>query len=618
MPTAVNMLLESQKYSNLSDFLRSRDNREAIAAYVIDEGHQSTFFNNFPGLMYQEYQMDKLVGDVAKIRHFNQTIGTGIVGPAKIGRQLAGNEAMSRSAYRNVQMTFGVHRYAVALENIVDKKVLPTTTVSYILQSTTKWWAMQDDIDSFMTLFRDYPFYVSETLGLTNTEVQERVLSLFGRGTINDVGALVDVIFAGNGSKTDIEPGAAVTGFRSTAAGDRVGLVDTDTLTSSFVDSLAQYIQNQLKMPATEVKGEQPFHSMIIERRDMQLLFINSASTLTLDLKNISALPKVNSQTLNEHAIFSRELGELFGIRFMTYGQIDKSLDPAQAAPKQIKEFKNSIYEDLMGKAIKPEAKVLAAAFTGESVTGLTTYEAGYLAPFGAGIGGRGVSIVPNTYQLFVSSGAKFFPYFDGMSLTYGKDSINGIDSGLYGDGILPGAISLMYLGRMQVGQGNTATTRWKVVYKGPIYTGTIQIGNNNDVVSYVEDAFKLEIVGLHRWNPGAGSFDVNTLAADWATFKAFLGIGAGNAIDPTLRSRQYQFNRRIHMFEAVRTIVFGQQLLYKVNGGGVEYNQEVRDYGAFTGSGLNVVQGKKLVESGHGLINNHALVCFKRPVATI
>ena len=39
--------------------------------------------------MYQEYQMDKLIWDVVKIRHFNQTIGNGIVWPAKIDRQLA-------------------------------------------------------------------------------------------------------------------------------------------------------------------------------------------------------------------------------------------------------------------------------------------------------------------------------------------------------------------------------------------------------------------------------------------------------------------------------------------------------------------------------------------------
>ena len=57
----INMLLESQKFDNMSSFLRSKDNREAIAAYIIDEGSQGTFFANFPELMYQEYQIDQMV-----------------------------------------------------------------------------------------------------------------------------------------------------------------------------------------------------------------------------------------------------------------------------------------------------------------------------------------------------------------------------------------------------------------------------------------------------------------------------------------------------------------------------------------------------------------------------
>ena len=133
---------------------------------------------------------------------------------------------------------------------------------------------------------------------------------------------------------------------------------------------------------------------------------------------------------------------------------------------------------------------------------------------------------------------------------------------------------------------------------------------------TFIEDAYKLEIIGLHRWNNGSGKFEAaNTLAADWATFKAFLGINAATkVIDPALQTLQYVFNRRIHMFDTVRSLIFGSNLLYKVNGGGVEYATETRDYGSFTGQGLSVVQGKKLVQDGHGIINNHAIVAFKRP----
>lgn len=612
----VNMLLESNKYENLSSFLRSRDNREAIASFIIDEWHHSTFFNNFPELVYQEYNLDSIVWDVVKIRHWNQTIGIGVVWSAKQGRQLAGNEAMSRSAYRNIQMTFWVHRYAVALENIVDKKILPEANVKYILGSTTKWWAFQDDLDTFFTLFRDYPYYVSETEGLTATEVNERVLSLFGRWTINDTGAVTDVIFSGNGTKGDIEPGATVTGFRSAAAGDKVGLADGDTLTSTFIDTLSQYIWNQLLMPAIEIKGEKPFYGMIVEERDTNLLFQNSNSTLVQNLKDISGLDKVTSTTVEEHPIFTREIMNLYQIKFMKYWMIDKNVDPIKQAPNQVKDNVNSIYEKLMGKAIKPEAKILAAATTGETVTGLTEYNAGYLA---SGLV-RWVSAVAATYQLFVSSGAKFFPYFDGTA-AYGADSLNHIDEGLHGGWAATGH----YLWRLQVGQGTTATTRYKVVYKWPIYSGTIQVGTNLGINTFIEDAFKLEIVSLHAWNNTNGEFDSTNLlsgggaAAAWATFKAFIGIEAATkVINPSLLTRAYERNRRIHMFDTVRTIVFGKQLMYKVNWGWVEFNQETRDYGAFTGSGLNVVQGKKLTQSGHGLINNYAIVAFKRPIPLI
>lgn len=604
--TPVNMLLESQKFENMSSFLRSKDNREAIAAYVIDEGHASTFFANFPELMYQEYQIDQTVGDIIKIRFMNMSMGNGVPGPAKVGHQLSGNEALSRAAWRTTTLTFGVHRYAVAIENIVDKKVLPQNQISHILQSTSKWWTMQDDIDSFFCLFRDYPHYVSEVDTLTSTEITERVLPLFGRG-YNDVTAKVDVIFAGDGSKGDIEPGATVTGFRSAAAGDKKGLADTDTLTDTFIDQLAQYIGNSLLMPAIDLEGDRPFYGLVMEQQDMIYLFKNSSTGVVKTLGDISGYHMVTEEITKQHPIFTRMLGELYGIRFVKYAMIDKKPDPKLQAPHTHTDFNNTVYEKLMGLAIKPEAKVLAAATTGDTVSGLTTWAGGYLK---SGLT-RGVSAVAATYQIFVSSGAKFFPYFDGTS-AYGADSINHIDAGLYGGGAASGA----FLGRMQIGQGSTATTRWKIVYKGPIYSGALQVGANDTINTFVEDAYKLEIVGLHRWNPIAGNFDAaSTLAADWAAFKAFLGIDAGTlAIDQTLLDRKYMFNRRCHMFDAVRTMVYGKKLMYKINGGGAEFNQELRDYNAFTGNGLNVVQGKKLVQSGQGLLNNYAIVCFKRP----
>jgi hypothetical protein len=539
----------------------------------------------------------------------NMTMGNGVPGPAKTGHQLSGNEALSRTGWRTTTLTFGVHRYAVAIENIVDKKVLPTNQISYILQSTSKWWTMQDDLDSFFTLFRDFPHYVSEVDGLTSTEITERVYPLFGRG-FNDVTAKVDVIYAGDGTKGDIEPGTAVTGFRSVAVGDKKGLVPTDTLTDVFIDSLSQYISNSLMMPAIAVEGDRPFYGLVMEQQDMINIFKNSSTGIVKTLSDISGLHEVSPEVTSEHPIFTRMLGELYAIRFVKYAMIGKKVDPKLQAPHTFTDFDNTVYEKLMGLAIKPEAKVLAAATTGETVSGLTIWSAGYLK---SGLV-RGVSSVASTYQIFVSEGAKFFPYFDNTAI--GADSVNHIDSGLYAGG----AASNTFLGRMQIGQGATATTRWKIVYKGPVYSGALNVGTNDAINTFVSDTYKLEIVGLHRWNPDTGNFDAtSTLAADWAAFKAFLGINAGTlVIDQTLLDRKYQFNRRVHMFDVVRTMVYGKKLIYKVNGGGAEFNQELRDYGAFTGNGLNVVQGKKLVTSGQGLLNNYAVVCFARPPITM
>ena len=269
---------------------------------------------------------------------------------------------------------------------------------------------------------------------------------------------------------------------------------------------------------------------------------------------------------------------------------IDPSVDSRIQAPQTVTEHVNTIYERLYGKAIKPEAKVLAATEAGNAISGFTPWAGGYLT--------TGVSRdhTIGAFQLYLSGGANMFPFFN-QGAVYGIDSINHIDAGLYGNGVTPGAVSNTFLGRLQVGTGITATTRWKIVYKGPFHAGAIQIGVDLGRTTFVEDAYKLEIIGLHRWNAGTGKFDTNTLVADWATFKTFLGInGTTRAIDPSIITRTVERNRRVHMFDVVRTLCFGKSLIYKVNGDGVELNQETRDYGAYKGWGLNIIQGKKIV----------------------
>ena len=617
----LNMLEESAKYSDLQSFIRARDNAAALANFIIDEGHRTTFFANFPGLIHQEYFVgskgskgNEMVGDVAKIRFENFTMGIGVPGLPSASRQLAGNEAMSSTAYREEQISFGGHRYAVAIENMKSRKVLPERNVARIIGSTTKWWAFQDDLDTFMTLFRDYPFYVSETNGMTLAQINADIATMFGRG-FNDLGgARPDVIFAGDGTKGDIEPGATVTGFRSTAAGDKVGLVDTDTLTSTFLEKLSNYLGNSgLKMPALTVENELPFYGLILEQQDVTNIMLNSSSTLVADLKNMTAFSQVSSETLAKHPIFSKVLGGLFQIKFMKYSQIDPQVDSRIQAPNNIQQQVNTIYDDLYGKAIKPEAQVLAATVANGAITGLTSWAAGYL------VAGVTRDVTQGAYQLYLSSGANMFPYFDD-TVNYGADSINHIDNGYYNSGGVAGAFDGTYVGRLQVGSGTTATTRWKITYKGPYYAGSIQIGTNLGTGTFVEDAYKMEILGLHRYVPGTNSYAASsTLAADWAAFKTFLGVnGVSNAIDPALVDRVYTRNRRVHMFDTVRTIVFGKSLLYKINGEGVDFQNETRDYNAFSGYGLNVIQGKKVVTSGRGLVNNYAILVFKRPLVIL
>lgn len=619
----LNMLEESQKYSDLQSFIRARDNAEALANFIIDEGHRTTFFANFPGLIHQEYFVggkgskgNAMVGDVAKIRFENFTMGIGVPGLPSASRQLAGNEALSTTAYREEQISFGGHRYAVAIENMKSRKVLPERNVARIIGSTTKWWAFQDDLDSFFTLFRDYPFYVSETNGLSAGTISSDISTMFGRG-FNDLltGARPEVIYAGDGTKEDIEPGATVTGFRSTAAGDKVGLADTDTLTSTFLEKLSNYLGNSsIKMPALTVEDELPFYGLLLEQQDVTNIMLNSSATLIADLKNMTAFQQISSETLAKHPIFSKVLGGLFQIKFFKYSQIDPKIDPRIQSPHNVKEQVNTIYDELYGKAIKPEASVLAATELNNVITGLTSWAAGYL------VSGVTRDVTQGAYQLYLSSGANMFPYFDGTG-NYGNDSVNHIDNGYYNSGGTVGAFNSTYVGRLQVGNGTTATTRWKIVYKGPYYAGAIQIGTNLGTGTFVEDAYKIEVIGLHRWVPGSNAFAANpsTLAADWATFKTFLGInGTTKTIDPALVDRAYMRNRRVHMFDTVRTLVFGKSLLYKINGEGVDFQQETRDYNAFSGYGLNVIQGKKIVTSGRGLVNNYAIVVFKRPLVTL
>lgn len=639
MATNVNMLLQSAQFSDLSTFLRARDTREAIAAYILDEGSELTFFDKFPGLVYKEFRLEEAVGDVIKLRFFNMTRGVGLPGPFKTSRQLAGSEAMTRSHYRQELMSVGVHRYAVALDNIIDKKVLPQQLVAHTFAMMTSWWAERDDTDTFLTLFRDFPSYVSEVQNLTNTEIQERLYPLFGQGTYNGIGSAPDYIFAGSGTKNDIEPGATVTGFKSAAAGDRVGLAGTDTLTDTFIQALGDYLEQQMGTMPIEYSGVAPFYGLIADTADVKNIFKNSSATLVTNIKAMTRNNDGGNEIFKKNPIFTRNIEHLYNVRIFKWGPISPLFGASGDISENAKDGKQdkgqlsvSIRKGLRGTPINPQAKIIAAAVGGETITGQSLWTGGDLNT-STWSEGRGNGSVATNYWLYLSNGAEHFPYFDGTA-TIGAQSYNQIDAGYLNitdptkgaggaNGATYGSVDGSgYYGRMQVGQGATATTRWKLVYAGPVYSGTIDVGSNNDQASYVSDAYKLRVISLHRWNPGTGAFDAaNTRDTDWAAFKTFLGINAGTKsidISANYMSRAYQYNRRVHCFDTIRSLIYGRDLIYKVVGQGAEYNEETRDYGAQTGKGLTVVQGKKIVTDAQGLVSNYAIVLFARPPITI
>jgi hypothetical protein len=78
-------------------------------------------------------------------------------------------------------MTVGLRRYAVAVENYLQSNLLPKEMVSTLRNTLTDWATMMNDLDVSTMVFRDYPYYISETSTLSGDEIDRRVLSMFGR-----------------------------------------------------------------------------------------------------------------------------------------------------------------------------------------------------------------------------------------------------------------------------------------------------------------------------------------------------------------------------------------------------------------------------------------------------
>lgn len=609
----VNMLRESASFSDWATLVNTPGMGALIAGMVIEERQKVSMFTNVPGLINSSFKLEAGAGDEVKIYQMSAAKGVGLPGEYQSDRQLAGNEASFDFNMAYDKVTIGMHRYAIALRNFTDKEFLPKQMINYILSSISSWWTEQSDADVFTTLFRDYPVYYAET-ETVSAGLIERVEALFGRGTRNNINAEPAVIMP-NG-KTDIENATATTGLR-----------DTDTLSDVFLRKLNSFCQNIIGMDPIAMEDSLANYGLIVDQSDINFLRANSSSTLEDKIKTAFQGQGWNSP------IFKNVIMDLEGIRLFKWDPIASNDSKNALSPA------NSQYKGLRGTALYPMGRILAAAKDGDTVSGLKVWGGGDIA------GTRGIPTgTAKNYYLLVSNGAKNFPYFSpGGSATIGKESLNkfavtATEAALASCSLAAGK----YAGRLQIGEGTTALTRFKVLYTGPIYVGSLKVGTPfGGNRSFVEDVYKLKVEAIATWDNTTGKFnDYASLNTDmdgptvpaaggtpesgagtdtyWDALLAFLGIDSTtNVINQAASYNNFTYlkNQRIHMFDVVRSIVFGRNILNEAIGGnGLNYATETRDYGAVTGNALTAMIGRKVATNVQGLVTSYAIVAFKRP----
>jgi hypothetical protein len=405
--------------------------------------------------------------------------------------------------------------------------------------------------------------------------------------------------------KTDIENATAATGLR-----------DADTLSDVFLRKLNSFCQNIIGMDPIAMEDSLANYGLIVDQSDINFLRANSSSTLEDKIKTAFQGQGWNSP------IFKNVIIDLEGIRLFKWDPIASNASKNALSPA------NSQYKGLRGTALYPMGRILAAAKDGDTVSGLKVWGGGDIA------GTRGIPTTGTSgYYLLVSNGAKNFPYFSpGGSATIGKESLNkfavtSTEAALDTCDLTAGK----YAGRLQIGEGTTALTRFKVLYTGPIYVGSLKVGTPfGGNRSFVEDVYKLKVEAIATWdNENAKFNDYVAVNADmdgagngtdtyWDALVAFLGIDSTtNVINQAASYNNFTYlkNQRIHMFDVVRSIVFGRNILNEAIGGnGLNYATETRDYGAVTGNALTAMIGRKVATNVQGLVTSYAIVAFKRP----
>lgn len=431
---------------------------------------------------------------------------------------------------------------------------------------------------------------MAELDGLTATEIDEDVLSMFGRGTHNDVGVAPETIMP-NG-KTDVED-----------------LADIDTLSDVFVENLHRFVDQELGMPHLTLEDGRPFFGMMVSDPDVQNFFRNSSTQFN------TTLDSAFQGKQWEHPIYKKFINEYYGVRFMKYGWMDSNDGRDEYADHM------SVNKHICGSPYEPRAKILAACKGDQTISQLRVRDRGAYDLTTPG-NRSGLDGSEDTYNIYVSVGATHFPFYaDDGSTSIGADSYNAKvltateTANSYAGSLSNGDL----VGRLQIGEGDDVGSKYKILYTGPVFVGYVQIGTNKDQFTQVQAVYKLKVVGFYTWDGDERVLaDDAGIATAFPNFKTFAGIHATDnviQIGGAFGGMQYVKSRKVHIFNTVRSIIFGHSLIYNADLlEGQTMEEEKRDYGAITGYGMTLGHGNKLAVSADNTIRSYAVVVWKKP----
>lgn len=600
-----NIMTSSKNFEgNIAEFQRLLDAPQALWRYILDKANVQSFFQNIPNLAISKAVDSNVWDEVLLDEKWNIAVWwPGLPWPYKSDRQLTGNEAMVDAAFRRDRMTVGLRRYAVAVENYLQSDLLPKEMIVRLRNSLTDWVTMMNDLDVATMIFRDFPYYMAESSTLTASEIDRRILSMFGRGTLNDVQTSPIVVMP-NG-KTDIED-----------------LDDTDTLSDTFLEQLQVLADQEVWITQLALEDQRPFFGLIVGDPDIQNLYKNSSASF------VSTLNTAFQGSEWKHPLFKKTLGEYANIRLIKYAWMaTNDWRDAYASFE-------SVYKHITGNPFMPMAKVLAVAKGDETVANLKAWWAGDLPVERSWLDGNAT-----TLNIYVTVWAEHFPFFswDSVGVTPNvvkvwAESYNKAEVWVY-DGDWdnnPDSIDVLsystvtawdLVGRFQVWEYDDTRKKWKVLYTWPYFVGVLQIGDNKTPFAQVQLVYRFRVQALYYYDKTAGNWvlvDDTTYATEVDNFKSFLWIDIGTnviKVDNTTAGITMQKNRKVHIFNTVRTVLMWQWLYYEAE---IEKYwrvvQQNNDYEALTGWGITVSKGRKLVRATDGSIRSYAVVIFKRP----